>query len=510
MGKTLVLILGDQLSPEISSVRGLDPSDTVLLMAEVASEASYVKHHKKKLAFIFSAMRHFADEMRAAGWTVDYVRLDDPANTGTIRSELLRAVERHRAKALRVTEPGEWRVLQDIQSEDLKADILEDDRFVCSHSEFRDWAEGRGTLRMEYFYRMMRRKSGLLMDGDRPEGGQWNLDHENRKAARNDLFLPEPQRFAPDEITRDVLTLVAGRFDANFGLLEPFAMPVTRRDAERAAEAFIRHALPNFGDYQDAMLQGHKFLFHSLLSPMLNVGLLRPLDLCRKAEAAYHAGAAPLNAVEGFIRQIIGWREFVRGIYWREGPDYVRRNGLQAHRSLPRLYWTGQTGMACMAATIGQTMEEAYAHHIQRLMVTGNFALLAGIDPHELHEWYLAVYVDAVEWVELPNTLGMSQHGDGGLMASKPYIASGKYIQRMSNYCSGCRYDPAKATGPGACPFTTLYWDFLMRHEARLAANPRMALQVKNLARISADEMRRIRERAQFIREGGLSEAGHA
>ncbi|PLK25725.1 cryptochrome/photolyase family protein [Novosphingobium sp. TH158] len=494
MAKRLVLVLGDQLSPRISSLRASDKAGTIVLMAEVAAEAGYVPHHKKKIAFIFSAMRHFAAELREAGWTVDYVTLDDPANSSTLAGEIRRAQTRHGTGELVVTEPGEWRVLAELEA--CGAQVLPNDLFLCSREEFASWAEGRKSLRMEYFYRLMRQKTGLLMAGNAPEGGQWNFDHENRKPASASLFMPQPLRVAPDAITQQVLELVERHFPRNFGDLEPFWFPVTRTEAERAARQFIDAALPSFGDYQDAMLLGHRFLFHSLLSPLINVGLLDPIELCRMAEAAYRAGKVPLNSAEGFIRQIIGWREYVRGIYWREGPDYARRNALEARRALPSLYWTGKTRMACMAAAIGQTREEAYAHHIQRLMVTGNFALLAGIDPHALHEWYLAVYADAFEWVEVPNTVGMSQHADGGLLASKPYAASGAYINRMSDYCRSCHYTVSEKTGDRACPFNALYWHFLDRHRQRFAGNPRMAQMYRTWDRMDEKHRRALLARA--------------
>lgn len=496
MPKTIVLVLGDQLTPDIAALRGCRKAETVLLMAEVRTEASYVGHHKKKLAFIFSAMRHYAAEMRAAGWTVDYIALDDPENSGALRYEVQRALERHDASSVRVTEPGEWRVLADMQAWQPAPEIYPDKRFLCSHAEFDAWAADRKSLRMEFFYRHMRRKTGLLMAGDDPEGGQWNFDHDNRKPASVDLFMPRPLRMPPDEITREVLALVEARFPENFGDLEPFGYPVTREDAARAADIFFAEALPKFGDFQDAMLAGEKFLYHSVLSPLLNVGLLDPLDLCRRAEAAYRDGHAPINAVEGFIRQIIGWREYVSGIYWREGPDYVRRNALNATRSLPDFYWTGETRMACMAAAITQTREEAYAHHIQRLMVTGNFALLAGIDPYALHEWYLAVYADAFEWVEAPNTIGMSQFADGGLLASKPYAASGAYIDRMSDYCRSCHYAVKQKTGDTACPFNALYWDFLVRHRDKLGRNPRMSQMYHSWDRMEENRKSELRAHA--------------
>ena len=485
----LILILGDQLTPDISSLRGVRPDETVVLMAEVAGEASYVRHHKKKIAFLFSAMRHFAEELRAVGWQVDYVRLDDADNNGSLAGEVLRAAERHGVTYVRVTEPGEWRVLQDLQALDtaLDIEILPDDRFIASPAEFESWAEGRKALRMEYFYREMRRKTGLLMDGSEPAGGQWNFDHDTRKAAARDLLMPQPLRFASDAITREVLDLVNARFADHFGTLEPFWFATTRADAEAAFAHFLKTALPHFGDYQDAMLAGEKFLYHAVVSLYLNCGLLNPLEMCRAVEAEYRAGRAPLNAAEGFIRQIIGWREYVRGIYWREGPGYVRRNALGATRPLPGFYWSADTKMACVKACVEQTRDEAYAHHIQRLMVTGNFALLAGVDPHELHEWYLAVYADAYEWVEAPNTVGMSQFADGGLLASKPYVASGAYIDRMSDYCRGCAYDVKAKAGPKACPFNYLYWDFIARHHGRLKGNPRMAQMVRTYDRFSEE-----------------------
>jgi deoxyribodipyrimidine photolyase-related protein len=496
MTSALILILGDQLTPTIRSLRDADPSTSVVLMAEVSSEASYVKHHKKKIAFLFAAMRHFAEELRHAGWKVDYVRLDDPDNSGSLSGEVLRAAKRHKAAALHVTEPGEFRVLAELQALDeaIPVTIHQDDRFIASHAEFEGWAEGRKALRMEYFYRDMRRKTGLLMDGDQPEGGQWNFDHDNRKAAARDLLMPQPMRFEPDAITQEVLALVEERFADHFGTLRPLWFGTTRAQAEAAYTHFLKTALPQFGDYQDAMLAGEKFLYHSVVSLYLNCGLLDPLEMCRAAEAEYRAGRAPLNAVEGFIRQIIGWREYVRGIYWREGPDYVKRNALGATRPLPWFYWSAETDMACMRAAIEQTRDEAYAHHIQRLMVTGNFALLAGVNPYELHEWYLAVYADAYEWVEAPNTVGMSQFADGGLLASKPYAASGAYIDRMSDYCGGCRYKVKLKAGPDACPFNYLYWDFIARHRELVKGNPRMAQMVRTWDKFSEERKAEILE----------------
>ena len=483
---TLIPILGDQLSPDISSLADADPAATIILMAEVAGEADYVWHHRKKLAFVFSAMRHHAAALRDAGWTVDYLRLDDPANTGTLGGEVARATERYKASCLIATEAGEWRLRDEMAAWEaqlgIPVAIRPDTRFLCSDAEFAVWAEGRKALRMEYFYRDMRRNTGLLMEGDQPAGGKWNYDAENRKPASVDLLMPRPRRTAPDGITQDALALVAARFPDRFGNLDDFWFAVTRDDAQAQFDDFVVHALPRFGDYQDAMLVGEPWLYHSIIALYLNIGLLDPFGVCQTVERAWRAGDVPLNAAEGFIRQIIGWREYVRGIYWREGPDYTTRNALAATRPLPDFYWSAATDMACVRAAVEQTRDHAYAHHIQRLMVTGNFALLAGIDPHALHRWYLAVYADAYEWVEAPNTIGMSQFADGGLLASKPYAASGAYIDRMSDYCAGCRYDVKAKSGAGACPFNRLYWPFLIRHADRLAGNPRMAPMYRTLA----------------------------
>jgi deoxyribodipyrimidine photolyase-related protein len=494
--RNLIVILGDQLSINISSLAAGDPAHDRVLMAELHDEATYVRHHKKKLAFLFSAMRHFAKELRAAGWTVDYVALDSPDNQGNFTAQVGHAITANLPERIIVTDAGEWRVSQILNGWQAAFGIpvafLPDTRFIASIPEFLNWADGRKQLRMEYFYRDMRRKTGLLMDGDKPVGGKWNYDADNRKAASTSLFMPTPMQTAPDTMTQDVLTLVAGRFDNHFGDLEPFWYAVTREGAQAAFTAFVRAALPHFGDYQDAMLVGEPFLYHSLIAQYLNCGLLDPITICLEVEAAYRSGKVPLNAAEGYIRQVIGWREYVRGIYWLKMPGYERSNFFDHNRPLPDFYWTADTDMACIRAAVTQTKEQAYAHHIQRLMVTGNFAMLAGVDPHELHEWYLSVYADAYEWVELPNTLGMSQFADGGLLASKPYAASGAYINRMSNYCGGCVYDVKQRTGPKACPFNALYWDFLSRHRDKLASNPRIGQMIRTYDKFADDERARI------------------
>ena len=494
----LRLVLGDQLTRDVAALRDCSDGD-VVLMAEVAAETTYVRHHKQKIAFVLSAMRHFAEELRAEGISVDYIKLDAAGNTGSIEGELRRAVERHRPARVVTTSPGEWRVLSDIKALDLgiPVEIREDDRFFASTGRFAAWAENRKSFRMEFFYREMRRETDLLMEGDEPAGGQWNYDSDNRKRLPKAQQLPQRFGLAPDAITLDVLELVRRNFTDHFGDLEPFEWAVTRQDALRCLEDFLVRALPNFGNYQDAMASGEPFLFHSLLSPYLNAGLLTPREVCVAAEREYIEKRAPLNAVEGFIRQILGWREYVRGVYWLKMPDYAETNALKATRPLPWFYWSGETDMHCMSEAIGQTRRTAYSHHIQRLMVTGNFALLAGIAPKEIAEWYLAVYADAYEWVELPNVQGMSQFADGGLLASKPYASSGAYIDRMSDFCKSCVYDVKVKSGPGACPFNFLYWAFLIRNAGALRANPRLAMPYRTLAGWAEDRKAAIAAEAE-------------
>jgi deoxyribodipyrimidine photolyase-related protein len=502
--RTLRLVLGDQLCRSISALRDVDRTHDVVFMVEVHDETTYVRHHKQKLVLVLSAMRHFAESLRAEGLLVDYVRLDDEGNAGSFTGELGRALSRHQVNRIVVTHPGEWRVWDMMRTWgemfDTPVELREDDRFLCSRAGFADWAKGGKSLRLEYFYRRMRRETGWLMAGDQPAGGRWNYDVENRKKLPRSVAVPPAHRFVPDTTTRDVMSLVGRRFADHFGDLESFNWGVTREDALKALQHFITHLLPQFGDFQDAMKAGEDFLFHAALSPYLNIGLLSPREVCEAALVAYQRGSAPLSAVEGFVRQILGWREYVRGIYWMKMPDYAQTNFLNAERPLPDFYWTGETDMKCLREVIEATRRNAYAHHIQRLMVTGNFALLTGLAPAQVEEWYLSVYADAFEWVELPNTHGMALHTDGGVLGSKPYAASGAYIDRMSDYCPGCAYDPKTKLGTKACPFNYLYWHFLIVNEARLERNPRMALPYRSLARMTAKHRRQITQQAeQFL-----------
>jgi deoxyribodipyrimidine photolyase-related protein len=496
----LLLITGDQLSPQLASLKAADRQTDTLLMVEVAEEARSVLHHPKKLVFIFSAMRHFAEQLQENGWNIDYIKLEDPDNSQNFAGEIRRALTRHNANRLLLTAASEWRVLEMMRQWrdelDIPVEILEDDRFLCSTARFEAWASERKQLRMEYFYREMRRDWQILLEGDKPAGGKWNFDSENRKPPRDGLTVPPIPKITPDAITADVIELVATRFADHPGEIGGFSYATTHAEAEQHLAHFITHRLADFGSWQDAMLADQPFMFHALIGLYLNIGLLSPLDCIKQAEQAWQDGRVAINAAEGFIRQILGWREYVRGLYWLSMPDYARLNHLQAERPLPGFFWNGQTEMRCLSITVTQTLENAYAHHIQRLMVTGNFALLAGLSPRAVNDWYLAVYADAFEWVELPNVTGMALYADGGIMASKPYAASGAYINRMSDYCRGCAYNPTEKLSENACPFNYLYWDFIARHEDKWQANARMGMMVRSWHKMEAGTQQALRGKA--------------
>ncbi len=489
MTRNLILILGDQLSHDLITLRDADPGKDRILMAEVGEEGRYVRHHPKKILFILSAMRHFAGELEERGFCVDYIKLDDRDNTGSLKGELERARKRLNPESILLCEPGEWRLMDafsTLKDKVCELQILQDDRFLCTHERFSQWAGDRKQLRMEFFYREMRKEHQLLLDADGgPEGGSWNFDSDNRKALPADVQVPTQPQFPRDKITCEVEELVAEHFADHYGVLDNFDYPVTATQAEHLWQTFLDQGMPRFGDFQDAMADHEPFLFHARIAAAMNIGLLDPRRVCLDVQAAYQAGDIPLNAAEGFIRQIIGWREYVRGIYWLLMPDYAENNKLGNQRDLPEFYWTGKTHMRCMQQAIGQTLEHAYAHHIQRLMVTGNFALLAGIQPKQICDWYLAVYMDAFDWVELPNTLGMVMHADGGYLGSKPYCSSGQYIKRMSNHCQGCSYKVTEKTGEKACPFNSLYWHFLIRHRDQFKSNHRMKMIYGTLDRMT-------------------------
>jgi deoxyribodipyrimidine photolyase-related protein len=489
--RNLILVLGDQLTAGRGALREAVPGRDHVLMAEVAEEASYVPHNRHKIAFLFSAMRHFRDVLEHEGFTVIYHAFDEGIQSLT--AALDEALSDEKYARITCCQPGEHRVLEGLSSWADKRghtfEWVEDDRFLCSRDQFAEWTEGRKSLRMEFFYRVMRKRHGILVDDDgKPTGGKWNYDADNRSGWRGKDTPPERTAPEPDGITREVIDLVNAHFPDNPGDLTRFPYGVTAAEAEEALTFFIDQCLPLFGKYQDALADGEPWLYHSLISMYLNAGLLDPLDVCRRVESAWREQRCELAAAEGFIRQVLGWREYVRGIYWLQMPEYAQRNALAATAPLPDWFWNAETDMACLHQALAQSLDLGYAHHIQRLMVIGNFALLAGLEVKAVCAWYLAVYVDAFEWVELPNTLGMALHGDDGLMASKPYAASGKYIQRQGNHCRDCHYRPDKVTGKGACPYNSLYWAFLDRHAARFSHNPRMALALRNWERKSPDE----------------------
>ncbi|MEM8598269.1 MAG: cryptochrome/photolyase family protein [Pseudomonadota bacterium] len=493
-----ILVLGDQLDIEAKILRESDPARDVIVMTEAREEAVYVNQHKKRLVLFFAAMRHFAEALRAAGWTVRYLALDGPEPVET----LVDGAARVEAAEVHVTEPGDWRVAEALRRRFNGLVVWEDTHFLSSPAEFAEWRAGRKRFILEDFYRMKRRQTGWLMEGDQPVGGVWNLDKENRRSFGKGGPGQTPGRpeTVPDDMTRAVMAMVERFFPSAPGSTEGFAEAVTRGAALVHLRHFIEHRLPLYGDFQDAIATGQSTLYHARLSAYLNLKLLDPREVCAAAMEAYEEGHAPLNAVEGFVRQVLGWREFIRGVYFCEMPGYAGLNGLEAEADLPAFFWTGETEMACLADCLGQLVREAYAHHIQRLMVAGLFSMLWGARPYRFHEWHMEMYLDSVDWVSLPNTLGMSQHADGGIVGTKPYAASGAYISRMSDCCARCPYDPKLAVGPTACPFTTLYWDFLARHEGRFRRNRRMAMQMKNLDRRKDQDLLEVRRAAEAVR----------
>jgi deoxyribodipyrimidine photolyase-related protein len=505
--RNLIVVFGDQLNRDASAFNDFDPEQDGVWMAEVDNESKHVWTHKQRITLFLSAMRHFRDALTEEGLKVNYTELDESKQTDTLSNRLAIDLRALRPEKVIVTQPGEWRVLDGLKKvchdESVELEVLEDTHFYTTLKDFEEHASGRKALRMEFFYRELRKRFDVLMEDGKPVGGDWNYDKENRGSfgKSGPQKVPSGPAHRPDAVTQSVIDLVNKRFADHPGSLDTFVWPVTREEALRDLKKFIEQRLPDFGNYQDAMWTEEPWLYHSLLSTSLNLKLLNPREVVAAAVAAYKSGSAPLPAVEGFIRQILGWREYVRGIYWANMPDYVDRNSMGATEPLPDFYWTGETDLECLRQSVGQTLEHGYAHHIQRLMVTGLYSLLLGVDPKKVHEWYLAVYVDAVEWVELPNTLGMSQYADGGLMASKPYVATGSYINKMSNYCKNCPKDPKKKVGEDACPFTTLYWDYLLRHEDTLKSNNRMSLQLRNLKRLDDPTRKEIGKAASLIRQ---------
>lgn len=499
----LRVILGDQLTDSISSLSNCDKSDDIVLISEVIDEATFIPHHKKKLVFIFSAMRHFALDLKNNGFNVIYNKLNDSDNTGSLTGEISRLMKNQSFEKIVITSPSEFRVLKEIEllskKIDIPVDILIDDRFFVELEDFKQWALNKKQLRMENFYREQRKKNSILMCGTNPVGGQWNFDSDNRKPFNSDLKIPAPFINSPDEITKEVMEMVSIFFPKHFGDIEPFNFAVNRHQALNALKLFLEDRLLYFGDFQDAMVQEEPWMFHSHISFYLNCGLLLPKECVHEAQKLFYEGKAPLNSVEGFIRQILGWREFLRGIYWLKMPEYLENNFFEASRNLPQMYWTGETKMNCLSQCVNETKNNAYAHHIQRLMVLGNFALITGIDPKQVNHWFYVVYADAYEWVELPNVSGMILFADGGLVATKPYASTGSYINKMSNYCENCEYKVSIKNGPEACPFNYLYWDFLDRNREKLSSNFRMTMMYKTYDRMDESKKTKIREDTEIF-----------
>ncbi|MEM8835997.1 MAG: cryptochrome/photolyase family protein [Planctomycetota bacterium] len=511
--ETLLFVFGDCLARDTPGLRSLDKERDAVMLAEVMDEAGPGASSKQRTAFFLSAMRHFALDLIERGYRVRYAKLDARGNTGSFTGELERAVASLKPKRVIVSPPGEhrvakmvdaWRDVLDVES----VEIDEEEHFFTPLEEFDEWADGRKQLILEYFYRDRRKKSGVLMDGKDPIGGEWNFDKENRETFKRAPRVPK--RYAPraDDVTDEVLALVRGIDDLP-GRLDSFPWGVTPEQARRALDAFIEDCLPSFGTYQDAMWTNEPFLFHSVLSPYFNTRILDPRVAIEKAIDAYESGHAPINSVEGFVRQLIGWREFIRGVYWHEGRDYPERNGLDQHGKLPEFYWSGETEMSCLSHSVNEVLDNGFGHHIQRLMVTGNFALIAGVHPGQVNDWYRAMYADAIDWVTAPNTVGMAMHADHGVVGTKPYAASGKYISRMSNYCEQCCFNVKDRTGEDACPFNTFYWDFLIRNRERFRGNNRMAMILKNVDRMKDDDRAQITLRGRALRDelgiGGIS-----
>ena len=505
---TLLLVLRDQLSRDAAALRDLDPETDAVAMTEADANRGMFDEHTHRLVLGFAAMRHFRNDLTARGLTVHYQEADADDVAADAAEFLRQQIERHQPERVRLIEPGRIALLESLEAvcddAGVPLDVYADDHFLVTHDTFDAWADGRKELTLEYFYREQRRAYDVLLtdDGD-PVGGDWNFDKENRETFDRDGpgLTPEPATFAPDALTQEVIATVDDAFPDAPGSADAFAWPVTPAQAEASLHDFIQNRLPHFGTYQDAMWTGRPFLYHSRLSCALNLKLLDPQRAIERAEAAYHNGDAPINAVEGFIRQILGWREFVRGVYWLQGRDYLQKNALDATHDLPDFYWTGDTQMRCMQECAGQVAEHAYTHHIARLMVLGLFGLLYGIDPKQMNAWHEAMYIDAWEWVSAPNMMGMALYADGGIVGTKPYTASGKYIGRMSNYCRNCVYDKGASTGDDACPFTTLYWDFLARNHDTLKGNRRMNFQLANVRRKSDAELDAIADRAADLRE---------
>ncbi|MDJ0593003.1 MAG: cryptochrome/photolyase family protein [Pleurocapsa sp. MO_226.B13] len=486
-----IWILGDRLTKNQLSLKNNQDNkhQTPVILIESSNYARQRPYHRQKLVLVWSAMRHFAEELKQDGWQVTYKIAQD------FVTPLQDWLKVNQITELQLTSPCDRPFAKLIQGLDLdcKLTFLPDNHFLWSLDEFIDWAKPRKRLLLEDFYREGRKKFQILMAGDRPVGGKWNYDKENRKPPKKELQTPAPLTFEPDRITREVIDWIKQENFSNYGKIEPFNWGVTRQQALEILAHFISESLPQFGTYQDAMITGEYTMWHGLISPYLNLGLLEPIEVIDAIETAYYQQELPLNTVEGFIRQVMGWREYMHGIYYLQDENYSQNNWFAHDRPLPEFYWdASKTEMNCLRQTLTQVEETGYGHHIQRLMVLSNFALIAGVSPQEIESWFHSAFIDAYDWVMQTNVIGMGQFADGGILASKPYAASANYINKMSNYCSGCKYNRRDRTGESACPFNFFYWDFLIRHQDMLRSLGRMNLVLSHLQKISATELEQI------------------
>ena len=504
--KVLRLLLGDQLNAQHSWFKEVQPN-TVYLLAEMRQETDYVKHHIQKVVAFFLSMRNFAEQLSNQGHEVIYMEIDDPDNPQKLEKLIPQVLVQTAAEKFEYLLPDEYRLdlkLQELCSTlHVPCEAHDTEHFYTTRDELGVFFKGKKQLIMESFYRMMRKKHQVLMVGEQPEGGRWNFDQSNRKKWKGEPSVPPLINF--DHKVALLLDAIKRAGVVTFGNIDPnrFNWPTSRKESESLLTYFCEELLPHFGDYQDAMHTGEKFLFHSRLSFALNSKMLAPKEVVDRVLETYYAqkDEISISQVEGFIRQILGWREYIRGIYWKEMPDYAKKNALDNHNPLPDFFWTGKTKMNCLKKSIGQSLDEAYAHHIQRLMVIGNFALLIQADPKLVDEWYLGVYIDAIEWVEIPNTRGMSQFADGGIVATKPYVSSANYINKMGDYCTGCHYKHREKTGEQACPFNALYWNFLDEKKEYFKNNQRMGMMLNLLNKKSPEELSALKARAHEVIE---------
>lgn len=496
-----IWILGDQLSFHHPGLQELtiQRHQTSIILIESMAYAQERPYHRQKLVLVWSAMRHFARELGQQGWQVTYEIAPE------FSSALTNWQQTHSITELWIMEPSDRPFIQFINQLNLTCPIhwLPNNLFLWKESEFIQWARGRKRLLLEDFYREGRKRFNVLMEEGKPVGGQWNLDKQNRKPPKKGLASPPALWFPPDPTTQAVITHVRNHFPHGYGEVDTFRWAVTRSQARKVLSHFLETRLPNFGPYQDAMVTGEDTLWHALLSPYLNLGLLHPMEVIQAVQEEYNRHQVNLNSVEGFVRQILGWREYMRGVYIYESqtdPDYTQRNWFNHNQPLPHWFWTGITDLNCLHQTLEQIYRTGYAHHIQRLMLLSNFNLILGTSPQSVVDWFHAVFIDAYDWVMQPNVIGMGLFADGGLLASKPYVASANYINKMSNYCSGCVYNPKARTGEGACPFNFLYWDFLARHRQKLQSQGRLNLILSQLDRIPPEELAMMQKQSDAYR----------